>query len=136
MRSITKSVFIYFILSVTFSYMFTAHWYLPSPFIIGLRTTILTQEMDGQVFRWLEKLGIIKCKWFYKGLSFEEIMSIDRNNIDMLINRVRYSNGINAKSSKRVISKAAKKKIVAASLSLRERPKMLKKFLAVNRRLV
>lgn len=116
--------------------MFTAHWYLPSPFIIGLRTTILKQEMDAQIFKWLEKLGMIKCKWLYKGLSFEEIMSIDRNNIDMLINRVRYSNGINSKSSKRVISKAAKKKIVAASLTLRERPKILKKFLAVNRRFI
>jgi len=77
--------------------------------------TILDQEMDGAVAKWLHYLKLHKYQWFFDGLSYLEIELIDEDNIDDFI----------AKVNKNSITKGAQKKICLSTKALRDRSKKL-----------
>ncbi|XP_025209115.1 uncharacterized protein LOC112604349 [Melanaphis sacchari] len=81
-----------------------------SPTFINL--TIINQEMDGIVAKWLYYLKLHKYQWFFNSLSYLEIISIDEDNIDDFI----------AKVNKNFITKGAQKKICISTKMLRDRP--------------
>jgi hypothetical protein len=77
--------------------------------------TIINQEMDGAVAKWLHYLKLHKYQWFFNSLSFLEIELIDEDNID----------GFIAKVNKNFITKGAQKKICISTKVLRNRLKKL-----------
>ncbi|XP_060850700.1 uncharacterized protein LOC132929389 [Rhopalosiphum padi] len=81
--------------------------------------TILNQEMDGAVAKWLHYLKLHKYQWFFNSLSYLEIVFIDEDNIDDFI----------AKVNKNSITKGAQKKICISTKTLRDRPQKLNNLL-------
>lgn len=77
--------------------------------------TILHQEMDGAVAKWLHYLKLHKYQWFFNSLSYLEIEFIDEDNIDDFI----------AKVNKNSITKGAQKKICLSTKTLRDRSQKL-----------
>jgi len=83
--------------------------------------TILNQEMDGAVAKWLHYLKLHKYQWFFNSLSYLEIEFIDEDNIDDFI----------AKVNKNSITKGAQKKICLSTKALRDRSQKLNNLLLV-----
>jgi len=83
--------------------------------------TILNQEMDGAVAKWLHYLKLHKYQWFFNSLSYLEIEFIDEDNIGDFI----------AKVNKNSITKGAQKKICLSTKSLRDRSQKLNNLLLV-----
>ena len=83
--------------------------------------TILNQEMDGAVAKWLHYLKLHKYQWFFNNLSYLEIEFIDEDNIDDFI----------AKVNKNSITKGAQKKICLSTKTLRDRTQKLNNLLLV-----
>ncbi|CAI6360720.1 unnamed protein product [Macrosiphum euphorbiae] len=81
--------------------------------------TILDQEMDGAVAKWLHYLKLHKYQWFFNGLSYLEIEFIDEDNIDDFI----------AKVNKNSITRGAQKKICLSTKTLRDRSQKLNNLL-------
>ncbi|XP_060862756.1 uncharacterized protein LOC132939546 [Metopolophium dirhodum] len=81
--------------------------------------TILNQEMDGAVAKWLHYLKLHKYQWFFNSLSYLEIEFIDEDNIDDFI----------AKVNKNFITKGAQKKICLSTRALRDRSQKLNNLL-------
>lgn len=77
--------------------------------------TILDQEMDGAVAKWLHYLKLHKYQWFFNSLSYLEIEFIDEDNIEDFI----------AKVNKNSITKGAQKKICLSTKTLRDRSQKL-----------
>lgn len=86
-----------------------------------LKKTIVSQDMDGDVIKWLHYLRLHKYCWFFKELSYLEIETIDEDNIEGLI----------AKVKKDAIVQGAKRKICISTKILRDRPKKFKDLLMV-----
>lgn len=84
--------------------------------------TILNQEMDGAVMKWLHYMKLHKYKWFFNSLSYLEIEFIDEDNIEGFITKV----------NKNSIRKGAQNKICISTKKLRDRPKKLCDLLMVN----
>ncbi|XP_025191727.1 protein Smaug homolog 2-like [Melanaphis sacchari] len=84
-----------------------------------INLTILDQEMDGAVAKWLHYLKLHKYQWFFNSLSYLEIEFIDEDNIDDFI----------AKVNKNSITKGAQKKICISTKKLRDRPQKLNDLL-------
>jgi len=83
--------------------------------------TIINQEMDGAVAKWLHYLKLHKYQWFFNSLSYLEIEFIDEDNIDDFI----------AKVNKNSITKGAQRKICISTKTLRDRPQKLNDLLLV-----
>lgn len=81
--------------------------------------TIINQEMDGAVAKWLHYLKLHKYQWFFNSLSYLEIEFIDEDNIDDFI----------AKVNKNSITKGAQRKICISTKTLRDRPQKLNDLL-------
>ncbi|VVC25002.1 Hypothetical protein CINCED_3A010411 [Cinara cedri] len=81
--------------------------------------TVVSQEMDGAVMKWLYYLRIHKYQWFFNSLSYHEIEFIDEDNIEGFITKV----------NKNSITKGALSKICLSCKELRERPKKLNDLL-------
>jgi len=90
-----------------------------SPKLINL--TIIDQEMDGAVAKWLHYLKLHKYQWFFNSLSYLEIVFIDEDSID----------GFIAKVNRNFITNGAKKKICISTKTLRDRPQKLNDLLLV-----
>lgn len=84
--------------------------------------TIVGQEMDGSVAKWLHYLKLHKYQWFFNALSYLEIEFIDEDNIEGFITKV----------NKNSITKGAQKKICISTKSLRDRQQKLNDLLMVN----
>ncbi|KAF0766130.1 Uncharacterized protein FWK35_00015775 [Aphis craccivora] len=87
------------------------------PTLINL--TIINQEMDGAVAKWLHYLKLHKYQWFFNCLSYFEILSIDEDNIDGFIVKVNTN----------FITKGAQKKICISTKALRDRSQKLNDLL-------
>jgi len=86
------------------------------------KTTIITQEMEGEIARWLLFTDLRKFQWFFNGLSYKEIESINEGNIGSYIKKVdKYS-----------IKPSDRKKICAITRNLRKRPFKIKSMIAVS----
>lgn len=85
--------------------------------------TIVGQEMDKAVAKWLNYLKLHKYQWFFNALSYLEIECIDEDNIGWFI----------AKANINSISKGAQKKICISTKTLRDRQQKLKDLLMVSR---
>ncbi|XP_060873301.1 protein Smaug homolog 2-like [Metopolophium dirhodum] len=83
--------------------------------------TILNQDMDGAVAKWLHYLKLHKYQWFFNSLSYLEIEFIDEDNIEDFI----------AKVNKNSITKGAQKKICLSTKALRDRSQKLNNLLLV-----
>jgi len=83
--------------------------------------TILDQEMDGAVAKWLHYLKLHKYQWFFNSLSYLEIEFIDEDNIEDFI----------AKVNKNSITKGAQKKICLSTNTLRIRSQKFENLLLV-----
>lgn len=84
-------------------------------------TTIVEQEMDGIIGKWLHYLKLHKYEWFFNALSYHEIEVIDENNIEWFITKVNMNS----------ITKGAQKKICLSTKILRDRQQKLKNLLMV-----
>lgn len=84
--------------------------------------TIVSQEMDGAVMKWLHYLRLHKYKWFFMSLSYHEIEFIDEDNIEGFLN----------KANNNSITKGAQDKICLSTKALRERPEKLYNLYVVN----
>ncbi|XP_050419786.1 uncharacterized protein LOC126832834 [Adelges cooleyi] len=78
--------------------------------------TIVEQDMDEAVYKWLHYLKLHKYQWFFNGLSYLEIECINEDTIESFI----------AKVNENSITKGAQKKICISTKALRDRPKKLK----------
>lgn len=83
--------------------------------------TIVDQDMDGVVLKWLHYLKLHKYYWFFEKLSYLEIEIIDEDNIEAFIDKV----------DKDAITKGAQKKICISTKMLRDRPQKLKDIIMV-----
>lgn len=83
--------------------------------------TIVDQEMDGAVEKWLYYLKLHKYQWFFYALSYFEIELIDEDNIERFIMKVNRNS----------ITKGAQKKICISTKTLRDRKQKLKDLLMV-----
>lgn len=83
--------------------------------------TIVSQDMDQVVLKWLYYLKIHKYYWFFQQLSYLEIEFIDEENIE----------GFIAKVNRDYITKGAQKKICVSTKLLRDRPLKFKHLLMV-----
>lgn len=83
--------------------------------------TIVSQEMDGEIFKWLHYLKLHKYQWFFNALSYREIECIDEVNIEEFI----------LKANVNSITKGAQRKICMSTKALRDRPQKLKNILMV-----
>ncbi|VVC24999.1 Hypothetical protein CINCED_3A013762 [Cinara cedri] len=83
--------------------------------------TIVNQEMDGAVMKWLHYLKLHKYQWFFNSLSYLEIEFIDEDNIEGFITKV----------NKNSITKGAQKKICVSTKALRDRQSKLNNLLMV-----
>lgn len=104
---------------------------MPNPIDLSPRNTLESEGMDGQVMKWLKKLDLENYKWFYMSLSYDEISLINKFNIDMFIDRARFRKGFHPNAFKRKITKAGRKRIIATSLIMKERPIKLKDLIEV-----
>jgi len=86
-----------------------------------INLTIINQEMDGAVTKWLYYLKLHKYQWFFNSLSYLEIVFIDEDNID----------GFIAKVNRNSITKGAQKKICISTKMLRDRSQKLNDLLLV-----
>lgn len=111
--------------------MFTEDNYVPNPIDLAPRKTLQSEGMDGQVLEWMNKLDLNNYKWFYMSLSYNEMSLINKFNIDMFINRARFIKGFHSNACRKIMTKAAKKRVISTSLVLKERPKKLKELLEV-----
>lgn len=84
--------------------------------------TIVGQEMDGAVTKWLHFLKLHKYQWFFNELSYLEIEFIDEDNIE----------GFIVKVNKNSITKGAQKKICISTKTLRDRQQKFKDLLMVR----
>lgn len=84
--------------------------------------TIISQEMEGAVSKWLHYLKLHKYQWFFDDLSYLEIEFIDEDNIE----------GFIAKVNKNSITKGAQKKICISTKALRDRQQKFKDLLMVS----
>lgn len=84
--------------------------------------TIVGQEMDEVVTKWLNYLKLHKYQWFFNALSYLEIECIDEDNIGWFI----------AKANRNSIPKGAQKKICISTKTLRDRPQKLNDLLMVS----
>lgn len=84
--------------------------------------TVISQEMDGAIMKWLHYLKLHKYQWFFIDLSYLEIEFIDEDNIE----------GFIAKVNKNSITKGAQKKICISTKALRDRQHKFKDLLMVN----
>lgn len=84
--------------------------------------TIVDQEMDGAVIKWLYYLKLHKYQWFFNSLSFFTIVLIDEYNIEKFIHKININS----------IKKDAQKKICKSTKLLRNRSQKLKDILIVN----
>lgn len=73
--------------------------------------TILNQDMDGSIVKWLLYLKLHKYQWFFSELSYHEIEFLNEDNIEDFIIKV----------NKNTITKGARKKICVSTRILRER---------------
>lgn len=87
----------------------------------GSNLTIVSQDMDEAVLKWLQYLKLHKYFWFFEELSYLEIEIIDEDNIE----------GFIAKVDKDAITKGAQKKICISTKILRDRPQKLNDILMV-----
>lgn len=110
--------------------MFTEN-YVPNPIDLAPRNTIESEGMDGQVMKWIKKLDLENCKWFYMSLSYNEISLINKFNIDMFISRARFRKGFQPHAFKKKITKSARKKIISSSLIMKDRPIKLRELIEV-----
>lgn len=83
--------------------------------------TIVEQDMDGAIAKWLHYLKLHKYQWFFNSLSYLEIECIDEENIEAFIDKV----------NKNTITKGAQKKICLSIKSLRDREKKMADILMV-----
>lgn len=86
------------------------------------KLTIISQEMEGAVYKWLYYLKLHKYQWFFDDLSYLEIEFIDEDNIEGFITKV----------NKNSITKGAQKKICISTKALRSRQQKFKDLLMVN----
>lgn len=84
--------------------------------------TIIGQEMDGAVIKWLHYLKLHKYQWFFNELSYLEIEFIDEDNIE----------GFIVKVNKNSITKGAQKKICISTKMLRDRQQKFNDLLLVS----
>lgn len=83
--------------------------------------TIVNQQMDDAVNKWLYYLKLHKYQWFFLALSYLEIEVINQDNIDEFITKVNINS----------ITKGAKKKICLSTKTLRNRTQNFKHILMV-----
>jgi len=83
--------------------------------------TIINQEMDEAVSKWLHYLKLHKYQWFFNALSYLEIEFIDADNIEGFISKVNRNS----------ITKGAQKKICVSTKALRDRKQKLKDLILV-----
>lgn len=83
--------------------------------------TIVSQKMDGAIYKWLHHLKLHKYQWFFNALSYLEIESIDEDNFEEFIMKV----------NKNAITKGAQRKICMSTKALRDRALNLKNMLTV-----
>lgn len=83
--------------------------------------TVVSQDMDKAIVKWLRYLKLHKYKWFFTNLCYFEIECINENNIEEFITKVNIN----------TITKGAQKKICISTKTLRDRPKKLKNLLLV-----
>jgi len=83
--------------------------------------TIINQEMDVAINKWLHYLKLHKYQWFFNALSYLEIEFIDEDNIEGFISKV----------NKNSITKGAQKKICISTKALKARQQKLKDILIV-----
>lgn len=85
------------------------------------KLTIVNQEMDEVVAKWLHYLKLHKYQWFFNELSYLEIEFIDEDNIDGFISKV----------NKNAITKGAQRKICISTKTLRGRKQKFQHLLMV-----
>ncbi|XP_050537935.1 uncharacterized protein LOC126903641 [Daktulosphaira vitifoliae] len=78
--------------------------------------TIIEQDMNEVISKWLHYLKLHKYQWFFENLSYLEIQCIDEDTIESFI----------AKVNQNSITKGAQKKICISTKALRDRPQKLK----------
>lgn len=83
--------------------------------------SVVSQNMDKAIVKWLRYLKLHKYEWFFTNLSYFEIECVNENNIEEFICRVNIN----------TITKGAQKKICISTKTLRDRPKKLKNLLLV-----
>ena len=86
-----------------------------------INPTVINQEMDGAIAKWLHYLKLHKYQWFFNSLSYDEIVLIDEDNMDGFIAKVNVNS----------ITKGAQKKICKSTKLLRDRPQKLNDLLLV-----
>lgn len=84
--------------------------------------SIVSQDMDGVLSKWLHYLKLHKYQWFFNRLSYLEIQCIDEDNIESFITKVNINS----------ITKGAQKKICISTKMLRDRPQKLANYIMVN----
>lgn len=83
--------------------------------------TIISQDMDGAVSKWLFYLKMHKYQWFFNELSYLEIECINKDTIE----------GFIAKVNKNALAKGVQKKICISTTKLKNRQKKFKDLLMV-----
>lgn len=51
------------------------------------KRTIITEEMDGSVFRWLKYNKLERYHWFFDFLSYKQIKKLNKKNIKLYIKK-------------------------------------------------
>jgi len=85
------------------------------------KLTIVSQEMDEVVAKWLYYLKLHNYQWFFNELSYLEIEYINEDNIEEFISKVNRNS----------ITKGAQKKICISTKVLRERKQKFQDILLV-----
>lgn len=83
--------------------------------------TIINQDMDDSISKWLHYLKLHKYQWFFNDLSYHEIEFLNEDNIEGFIIKV----------NKNTITKGARKKICVSTTTLRERQQHFQDLLMV-----
>lgn len=84
--------------------------------------TIVSQDMDGAFYKWLQFSNLQKYSWFFNGLSYAQIEELDETNIKKYIIKVNKHN----------ISPSAQRKLCAMAKFLRNRPNKILYLMMVN----
>lgn len=74
--------------------------------------TIISQDMDGPFYKWLEYSKLEKYDWFFNSLSYKEIEYLNDNNITSFIKKVNQQS----------INRPDRKKLCGMTRLLRSRP--------------
>lgn len=94
---------------------FSVEYMSSSRFFTGA-PTIISQDMDGYFYKWLEFSKLEKYYWFFNSLSYKDIENLNEYNINSFIIKVNQQN----------ISQSDQKKLCGMTRYFRSRPDKIK----------